>query len=61
MEQSLKVKKPKKQLVPEASPLIAKRAFVICQNEYFREIKEGDDLSDIPVRYHPNLKTEGVL
>lgn len=45
---------------PKAS-LLAKKSFTICQNEYFREIKEGDDLSDIPETYLPNLLAEGVI
>lgn len=43
------------------SMLIAKKAFIIRHNDYYREIKPGDDLSDIPELYHENLKTEGVL
>ena len=41
--------------------LLAKKSFVICHNEYFREIKAGDDLSDIPEIYLPNLLAEGVI
>lgn len=40
---------------------IAKRDFVIHQNEFHFEIKEGDDLSEIPERFHQNLKTEQVI
>lgn len=43
------------------SSKIAKRDFTIAHNEYFKEIKKGDDLSDIPEIYEQNLKTEGVL
>jgi hypothetical protein len=43
------------------SSLIAKKDFVISQNEYFREIKTGDDLADVPERFHDNLKVEKVL
>ncbi len=41
--------------------LIAKKEFVICQNGYFREIKEGEDISDVPAIYYDNLKTEKVI
>lgn len=46
---------------PEKQVISAKKSFTICQNEFFREIKAGDDLSDIPEVYIENLKTEGVL
>jgi hypothetical protein len=45
----------------EPSRLVAKKAFVISHNEYFREIKAGDELSDVPEQYLTNLKTEGVI
>lgn len=41
--------------------MIAKKDFVITHNDYRREIKTGDDLSDVPPIYLENLKTEGVL
>ncbi len=41
--------------------LIAKKDFVIRQEPYLRVIKVGDDLSDVPEKYHVNLRTEGVL
>ncbi len=47
--------------LPESSKLIAKKDFAINQNDYHKEIKKGDDLSDVPSVYLPNLKTEGVL
>jgi hypothetical protein len=58
-EQPRKVprRKPRK---PSQS-FIAKKSFVICQNEYFRRIEVGENISDIPERYIPNLITEGVL
>lgn len=46
---------------PAKPQCLAKKDFVICQNEYFREIKAGDDLSDVPEKFSQNLKTEGVL
>lgn len=45
----------------EKSDMIAKKDFVITQNEYVKEIKKGDDLSKVPSIYHANLKTENVL
>ena len=39
----------------------AKRAFLIVRNDFRADIREGDDLSDIPDEYHDNLKTEGVI
>lgn len=39
----------------------AKKDFVICQNDYYKEIKAGDDISDVPEVYHENLKTEQVI
>jgi hypothetical protein len=44
-----------------SSSLVARKSFVICQNDYLRTIQPGDDLSDVPERFIPNLKTEGVL
>lgn len=40
---------------------LAKRDFVIHQNEFHFEIKRGEDLSEIPERFYQNLKTEGVI
>lgn len=39
----------------------AKKNFTISQNDYHREIKAGEDVSDVPVQYHENLKTEGII
>lgn len=44
-----------------AGELVAKKEFMIVQNEYRREIKVGDDLKDVPEKYHANLATEGVI
>jgi hypothetical protein len=41
--------------------LIAKRDFVIHQNEHHIEIKAGDDLSSVPKMFLENLKTENVI
>jgi hypothetical protein len=41
--------------------MIAKKDFVIHQNEHHYEIKKGDDVSDIPKQFHANLKTEEVI
>lgn len=43
------------------SRLIAKRDFVIHQNEHHIEIKAGDDLSNVPKMFLENLKTENVI
>lgn len=43
------------------SKRVAKRDFVIHQNEYHFEIKAGDDLSHIPELFIENLKTENVI
>lgn len=45
----------------KAGDLIAKKDFVIHQNDFHREIKKGENLSDIPERYLQNLKVEGIL
>ena len=41
--------------------VIAKRDFVIHQNEIHIVIKAGDDLSHVPEKYLENLKTEAVI
>jgi hypothetical protein len=41
--------------------LIAKKDFIIRQEPYERVIRAGEDISDVPAKYHPNLRTEGVL
>jgi len=46
---------------PTERKLIAKRDFVIKQNEFYLEIKTGDDLSEVPKLYLENLKTEQVI
>lgn len=45
----------------ESKKLIAKKDFLIVQNSHRYEIKKGDDISDIPAKFHENLKTENVL
>lgn len=40
---------------------VAKRDFEIVQNGYHRVIKAGEDVSDVPIRFHENLRTERVL
>lgn len=40
---------------------VALRDFTIKHNGYFLEIKKGDDLSKVPVKFMANLKTEKVL
>jgi hypothetical protein len=62
MSQELKpAKKPSESAAPAKKPLRAKKAFLIQQNEYSRKISVGEDLSDVPAKYHQNLKTEGVI
>ena len=43
--------------------IIARRDFVICQNEHYYEIKEGDNVKElgIPSKFYDNLKTEKVI
>lgn len=41
--------------------MLAKKDFVIHHNDYHREIKIGEDVSDVPTMFHQNLKTEGVI
>ena len=41
--------------------VIAKRDFVIHQNDIHIVIKAGDDLSSVPEKYLENLKTEAVI
>ena len=45
----------------EQQAMKAKKGFVILHNDFFREIKTGDDLSDLPEKFIQNMKTEGVL
>ena len=40
---------------------IALKDFVVSQNDFYLEIKEGDDLSEVPEMYLQNLKTEKVI
>lgn len=41
--------------------MIAKRDFLIVQNDTRIEIKAGDDVSHVPEMYWQNLKTEQVI
>lgn len=43
--------------------LIAQKDFVLFQNDFYLEIKKGDDISDkkIPDHLFENLRTEQVL
>lgn len=43
--------------------IIAKKDFVICHNEYFYDIKKGDNINElnIPKKFLENLKTEKVI
>ncbi len=58
-------KKAKAEKAPEEvkakAALVAKKDFEIHQNDYHLVIKAGDNISDVPEIYIPNLKSEGVL
>lgn len=45
----------------QETKLIAKKAFMICFNEYSRKIEAGEEIGDVPEIFHQNLKTEGVI
>ncbi len=50
------------EVISSKKKLIAKRDFPLnCPPHLVRDIKKGDDLSDIPEIYINNLKTEGVI
>lgn len=51
----------KEKVETKKSEMIAAKDFIIAHNEYFKEIKVGDDLSGVPQMFWENLKTEGVL
>lgn len=64
MKDPMNTKPAEKKQKPQPAPagaLIAKKPFTIHWNDYHCEIKAGDDLSDVPAKFHQNLKTEGVL
>lgn len=50
---------------PARPGLVAKKDFKLFhphdKGTYRRDIKAGDDISDVPEHYHPNLRAEGVL
>ena len=56
-----KVSDKEKSEEKSSSSVRAKKDFVISFNDYHREIKEGDDLSDVPEMFIQNLKTENVI
>ena len=61
IEKPIEVQKVFEQVI-EPEKLIAKRDFVISQNDFYLEIKKGDDLAEsVPPAFYPNLKTENVL
>ena len=45
----------------KSKKLKAKKDFLIVQNDERYDIKEGEDISDIPAKFHANLKTENVI
>lgn len=55
------VKKPESKSFFESKKLVAKKDFKIVHNEYVRDIKVGDDLSDVPEMYIQNLKSEQII
>lgn len=57
----MNIKKKTEKTIVEKPLLIAQKDFKIVQNEYERVIRAGEDVSDIPLVYHANLKTEGVI
>jgi len=61
VESIVKIVKREAKLNLVKDEMIAKRDFVICHNDYFKTIKVGDDLSDVPEMYWANLKTETVI
>jgi hypothetical protein len=52
-------KEEKKEIKDEK--LVAKKDFIINQNDHHFNIKKGDELSLVPKHFLPNLKTEGVI
>lgn len=60
-DKKVKVKEPKQEAKKEPQKLLARKAFVINQNGYRRVIFQGEDISDVPEKYHANLKTENVI
>jgi hypothetical protein len=56
-----KEKESKRSASDEKAQLIAKKDFRISHNGFELSIKAGDDISNVPVVYHQNLKTEGVI
>lgn len=49
--------------VEKSKKIIAKKDFVICQNEHYYEIKKGDNITElnIPSRFYENLTTENII
>jgi len=41
--------------------LVAKKDWSIHQNDFHREIKQGDDVSDLEQKFLDCLKAEGVI
>lgn len=60
MEKKAKLRQENKPEV-ERTRLIARCNFAIIHNGYHRDIRAGEDISDVPAMYHPNLVTEGVI
>ena len=45
----------------KSKKLVAKKDFVIHHNDFHLDIKEGDELKDLPEKFVENLKTEKVI
>jgi hypothetical protein len=56
-----KASEKKEQQSHEKPLMIAKKNFTIVQNDYVCVIKVGDNLINVPERFHANLKTEGII
>ena len=54
-------KEGQKKKEKDSYPFRAKKDFLMWHNDYFREIRKGDDLSDVPEKYIEQLKLENVL
>ena len=59
----MREKKDSKSLKPafDDTKMIAKKDWLIVQNDERYDIKEGDDVSKIPAKFLVCLKTEGVI
>lgn len=56
-DDEVKMEKPKKKAVRKA----LKDFHIFCPPKHDIKIEKGDDISDVPEMFMPNLKTEGVI